>query len=128
MPVSYHIDVSQKLLRTVCYGDVRFEDVVAHFQSLSKDPECPELVDVLLDFSGMKTSPSTDQVRVTSSIIGELSPRVRFGTCAIITGNDVLYGQGRIFQSYTSTHFRLIEVFRDLAEAEAWLMDHRTAK
>ena len=38
MPVTYTIDVNERIIRTKCTGDVTFQEVIDHFHVLGQDP------------------------------------------------------------------------------------------
>jgi hypothetical protein len=121
VPVTYEIDKARNLIRTRCEGTVLLEDVVAHFHTLEKDPDCPEHLDVLLDLSGTLTLPTPAKLRVVSDEIGRVRSRVGFGNCAIVVDREALYGIARMFEVFASGRFHATQVFRDRTEAEAWL-------
>jgi len=48
MPVTYQFHAEAGLVETRCPGDVRFDEVLAHFEALAVDPALPARLDVLL--------------------------------------------------------------------------------
>lgn len=126
MPVVYEIDQARAIIRTRCVGDVSFEEVIGHFHMLESDPACPPRLDVLLDLSDMTSLPEPGQLREVSSQMGNMSERVRFGACVIVAPRTVLFGLLRMFEVFAEERFRTTHVFREIGEAEAWLLDHLT--
>jgi hypothetical protein len=122
MPVAYEIDQARGLIRTRCIGNVTLEEVLGHFPTLAQDPGCPARLDVLLDLSEMTAMPEPYQLREISDEIGRVSDRVRFGACAIVAPSNVLYGLLRMFEVFAEKQFRTTRVFREIGEAESWLL------
>jgi len=122
MPVAYEIDHARGLIRTRCIGNVTLEEVLGHFPTLAQDPGCPARLDVLLDLSEMTAMPEPYQLREISDEIGRVSDRVRFGACAIVAPSNVLYGLLRMFEVFAEKQFRTTRVFREIGEAESWLL------
>jgi len=126
MPVVYEIDRARAIIRTRCVGDVSFEEVIGHFHTLESDPACPSLLDVLLDLSDMTSLPDPGDLREVSSHMEKVCKRVRFGACAIVAPRTVLFGLLRMFEVFAEERFRTTRVFREIGEAEAWLLDRLT--
>jgi hypothetical protein len=103
---------------------VTFEEVVAHFRELERDPECREPLDVLLDLSRVDSLPSARQIRAVALELKTIQ-HVRLDTCAIVAVRDALYGMLRMFEVMAQGYFRAIRVFRATAEAEVWLVSQR---
>ena len=125
MPVTYVIDAQERLIRTRCIGDVTFEEVIDHFQTLQQDPACPPRLDVLLDLSETSTLPESRQLETVSHQIAGVRGRVQFDLCAVIAPREALFGMMRMFEVMAQAHFRSTCVLRTAAEAEAWLAAHR---
>ncbi len=125
MPVTYTIDAKQRLIRTRCVGNVTYDEVAAHFQSLLVDPEVPEYLDVLLDLSELGSLPETRQLENITREVQKTRVKLRFGVCAIVAQRDALFGMMRMFEVVARAYFREIRAFRVMAEAEAWLASER---
>lgn len=121
MPVTSTIDAKQRFIRTRCVGNVTYDEVAAHFQSLLIDPEVPEYLDVLLDMSELGSLPETRQLENVAREVQRIRIQVRFGVCAIVAQRDALFGMMRMFEVIARAHFREIRAFRMMEEAEAWL-------
>jgi hypothetical protein len=42
MPVTYQIDVANRLIHTICSAPLTIAQVVDHFRILENDPSCPD--------------------------------------------------------------------------------------
>lgn len=120
MPVTYEIDSAARIIHTRCTGAVVLEEVREHFATLSRDSQCPDRLDVLLDLSEMTTVPATAELRTVTGDIARIRPQVRFGFCAIIATTDAIFGMARMFEVFTEKYFAATRVFRIEAEALAW--------
>lgn len=95
MPITYEIDPPKHLIRTRCFGDVNPKEIAKHFRELAQDTERPELLNVLLDLTGETSVPETEDLREVTYHLKELVRGVRFGACAIVAYNEVLFGMIR---------------------------------
>ena len=128
MPVIYKIDAARKLIHTTCTRPLTFTEVIEHFRTLKEDPACTGHLDVLLDVSGADTLPLTSQMGPISAELDAVRAKVQFGLCAIIATRDATFGMMRVFEVIAASYFHAIRVFRDAAEAQAWLDSLQTAK
>ncbi len=125
MPVIYQIDAARGLIRTKCVGNVTFPEVADHFRALEADPDCPGRLDVLLDLRETTSLPTDLQLKAVSEEIARIRRTVHFGACAIVASSDALFGTAKIFEVVAARVFRVTEVFRGPAAAEAWLAKQR---
>jgi hypothetical protein len=121
VPISYVLDPERRLIRTTCAGEVTLEEVWDHFEALVRQTGLPERLDVLLDLRSTTSLPTGEQVRAAAGSAALLSSRLAWGACAVIASSDALFGMSRVFEAYAGELFERIAVFRDLAEATAWL-------
>ena len=128
MPVSYQIDAATGRVRTRCIGDVTLAEAVDHFRSLGLDPATPLHPDVLVDLRETSSLPETDQLRSIAKEVARLREKLQWGACAIVASRDAVYGISRMFAVYTEDAFSSVRVFRELAEAEAWLEETRSPR
>ena len=126
MPVSYRIDRELGRIVTHCSGPTTLKEVLAHFDELELDPDCPPGLDVLLDLSEQTSLPNVGQIRTAAERAGDASRRVGFGACAIVVGSEALFGMARVFETFTEQHFTRTAVFRSREAAEAWLDGSKT--
>jgi hypothetical protein len=121
MPVTYRLDVAAPLIHTRCVGDVTLDEVIEHFATLSRDPACPERLDVLLDLTDMTSVPESGELRAVTTEIARVRPRIRFGWCAIVASKEALYGMARMFEVFAEQYFSATRVFRSVDLALTWL-------
>jgi hypothetical protein len=123
--VTYTIDANERLIRTKCVGHVTLEEVAAHFRDLARDPACPTRLDVLLDLRSVESLPHRGELEAVTVELGHLRAKVRFGLCAVVADRPALFGMLRVFEVLAQDYFTALRVFRDFAEAEAWLASQR---
>jgi len=126
MPVTYAIDVKEKLIRTKCTGDVKFQEVIEHFRTLERDPNCADRLDVFLDLSRITSLPATGQISGVAREIARIKEKVRFNICAVVAPTDAIFGMLRMFEVMAKPYFSETRVFRLAADAEAWLTSQRS--
>ena len=123
MPVTYRIDREQKRIYTRCTGETTLREVLAHFDELELDAECPPSADVLLDLTEIVNLPNVGQIRTAAERTGDASKKVGFGACAVVVGSEAWFGMARVFEAFTEPHFSRTAVFRSIEAAESWLED-----
>ena len=121
MPVIYEIDADKGIRRTRCVGDVKVQEVVDHFRTLAQDPKAHELANVLLDLSELTSLPSASHLLSVTSEMKKVRDRVPVGACAIVADREALFGMMRMFEVLAGNFFRVVQIFRTVAAAEAWL-------
>jgi hypothetical protein len=121
MPVTYRIDPELRRIVTRCTENTTLAEVLAHFDELELDANCPVGADVLLDLASMTSAPNIGQMRSAAERAADAARKVRFGSIAIVVGNDLLFGMARVFEAFTERHFARTGVFRNREAAEAWL-------
>jgi hypothetical protein len=121
VPITYQIDPHRKTIRTRCVGDLTLPEVVEHFKTLERDPECPRHANVFLDLSEVSSLPETRQLSVVVTELKKIRSKVRFGACAIVASRHALFGMMRMFEALAEEVFRVTGTFRIAVEAEAWL-------
>lgn len=122
MPVTYSIDGAAKIIRTACSSPLTFPEVLEHFRALNQDPACTGHLDVLLDVSDADALPAASQLGAVATELASVRSKVQFGKCAVVATRDAMYGMMRMFEVLTARYFEAIHVFRNSAEAEAWLV------
>jgi len=125
MPVTYTVDVEERIIRTTCSSPVTLPDVLEHFRALRENPEFSGKLDVLLNVDAVDALPERVQLGAVVTELGASAKKAEFGACAIVASRDAMFGMMRIFEVFASQYFRAICVFRGLAEAEQWLQQQR---
>jgi len=128
MPIHHEIDRERGLIRTTCSGLVGLPEVLRHFGNLEQERQLPEPLDVLLDLSAVSSPPDGDQIQRVAGEIRRLLAKVNWGSCAIVAPSDLVFGVSRILEVRAEESFVSIQVFRELAEAEAWLTSQRALR
>jgi hypothetical protein len=122
MPIIYTIDVPTSLIVTRCIGRVTLAEVKEHFQELARGWPPVDRLDVLLDLTEQTSLPTLrDLEEVAAEIDAQITPW-RFGRCAIVTEQDVLFGSMGMFEVLAGRFFDAIEVFRRPSAAIGWLV------
>jgi hypothetical protein len=121
MPVTYRIDQAKRLIHTTCTDMVTLQDVLEHFAVLMQDPNRSHGLDVLLDLIQITTVPTSDEIRIVTSEIGQIRPAIEFGRCAVAAPREAMYGMMRMFEVYAAGYFTEVQTFRTIEEAESWL-------
>src|SRR5262245_48097384 len=103
------------------------DEVIGHFQTLERDADCPDRLDVLLDLSEMTTVPVPEQLRRVSEEIARVRDRIQFGACAIVARRAVIFGMSRMFEVFAQDFFQSTHVFQSVDEAKEWLEAERAA-
>lgn len=117
MPASYRIDPARRLVLTHSWGVLMDQDVRDVYASIRQDPgfepTFQQLCD-LRDVTGISASVDTLRDLARSHIFAAGTKR------AFVVARDVDYGMARLFQAYVAEGV-VLEVFRDIEKAEAWL-------
>lgn len=127
MPITYSIDRTNAIIRTRCSGFVTFPEVIDHFESLARDPDCPKHLDALLDLRSQTSLPTTEKLAAVGDKIKETRAKVEFDACAIVVASDALQATAMVFEVVAARAFRVTRIFRDLYEAESWVKAQRQA-
>jgi hypothetical protein len=121
--MNYQIDRESNLITLTATGTVRFEDVVSAFVQRVKDPDYSPGMNILCDggkadfeFSGSEMSRLVGFFKSRQELRGTT---FRF---AMVSDQDVIYGMGRMFESYADELPEEIKVFRDRELARHWAL------
>src|SRR5215471_15731030 len=121
VPITYTIDVPRALIVTMCFGNVTLAEVQEHFHELAEVWPPVDRLDVLLDLTYQTSLPALqDLEEVAKEIDVQIGPR-RFGRCAVVTEQDLLYGSMQMFEVLVGRLFDAVEIFRTSPAALAWL-------
>jgi hypothetical protein len=122
VPISYQIDEARGLVLTTATAVLTDADILGLKARLLADsrwsPGMRELADVR----------AIDRLEVTAVGVRRMAghdaavgPAIRSYRLAIVVPRDEVYGMARMYQMLTESAVPHVGVFRDLAEAEAWL-------
>ena len=121
MPITYEIDPGRRLIVTRCIGDTVLSEVLQHFQQLISDPDCPPVLNVLLDLTEMTAVPDSGQLHAAAAAAAQASRHVQFDHCALVAASEPTRGLAMVWQMFAQQSFRATETFRTREEALAWL-------
>jgi hypothetical protein len=122
VPISYRIDPERNLVTTRAEGVVTDEDMVRYRSQLSSDVDFQAGMKILSDHRNVERHQITVEGIYRSMKVDE-TLEVKLKDCkqAIVTQSDLHFGMMRIYQMMMRDTFPKIEIFRDIAAAEAWL-------
>lgn len=123
MPISYRIDRERRVVFVRGEGEVTIEDLKGYSAGVVNDPAYEAGMDELVDFRGAAGAEklTTEQILEVRALNRELSDAVGASKLAFVVDSDLAFGLARIFMAYSEDSKITHEVFRDLAEARAWL-------
>jgi hypothetical protein len=122
MPMTYTIDSARSLVTAVGTGTLTDDDVLAHRQVLTSDPQFSQTMRELSDLRQVTDFRVT--VACIRAMVAADVKTVSAGgmhKLAVVTDNDVAYGMSRMYQALDDPHIRSVGVFRTYEEAAAWL-------
>jgi hypothetical protein len=125
MPITYEIDQARRLIVTRCVGHTELREVMKHFEELVRNPDCPPVLDVLLDLSEMTAVPDSGQLHAAAVATAKASEHIQFDHCAIVTATEPTRGLAMVWEMFAQQSFRATGVFRTLEEARGWLASSR---
>ena len=122
MPMTYTIDAAQRLVRAVGTGVLTDEDVMAHRQAMSNDPQFTSQMRELSDIrqvTAFQVTPAGVRIMVASDV--KMTANGGMHKLAIIAEENVAYGMSRMYQTLGEPNIRVVGVFRSYEEAAEWL-------
>lgn len=122
MPISYRIDQARHLVLTTATGILADNDVLDLKRRLVADPAFRPDMRQLSDVRGITALQVTAAgVRGMVALDSANASRLEGHRLAIVTGEDVVFGMARMYQSMTEQNLPGVGVFRDYDAAAAWL-------
>jgi hypothetical protein len=118
MPATYTIDADRKLVVTRIWGAPTEDEIFDHGESLRNDPRFRPDFRQLVDMSELT------EIRVGSGMIRQRSRDQFFSPGArraVVANSEAAFGMARMYALASENSGQTIHVFRDMAEAEAWL-------
>jgi hypothetical protein len=128
MPVLYEIDRERALVRTTCAGFVTFDQVMAHFDALERDPRRRGAMDIVLDLRHVTSTPEIGQLRQVAERMEAAGPSLQYGRCAIVAVAPEHVGMARLFVQFARARFAAAAVVATIDDAERWLWDSPAAE
>ena len=118
----YEIDTDLDLITVTATGTLHYDDMTAAFVERVNDPAYRPGMDILLDggdavfeFTG------ADIRRLVAFFESRRAERGSGFRFALVSGLDVTFGLGRMFEAHAHEFPEDIRVFRDREEARRWV-------
>ncbi len=122
MPLRYEIDADLGLVTVTATGTLRYDDVTAAFLERIADPEYRPGMHLLLDGREAIFEFASDDIsRLVEFYESRRADRGTGFRFALVSGLDVTFGMGRMFEVYADKLPEDIGVFRDFDEARRWV-------
>lgn len=122
MPISYTIDAARKIILTTAWGTLTDADLLEHKEKLNRDPAFTPQMRQLSDIRAI------DRLEVTTTGVAAMvahdsrHPQQRDGhRLAMVVPDDEVFGMARMYQMMGGSD-RPVRVFRNMTEAEEWLL------
>ncbi len=121
MPFTYELDRTAGVVRTTAHGVIRFDDIASNVRALLDAglARMPQLIDARHAEHDLSAD---DMRRVAELVRGLHAPTGVSRRTALVVATLVDYGMGRMYGSLAQKVQPDFAVFRDLGEAEAWLL------
>ena len=118
MPVTYQI--ADAVLTFTTVGDVDYADGLAVLtDGLSRYADSqPAIPRVLFDLTLSTEDRSSDELQGIAQLVSRRLPRARI---ALVVRSSLHFGLARVFAAFADEDASAINVFRDMAQAQAWL-------
>lgn len=125
-PITFEIDNKRKLVLAQAIGDLRYKDIVDHYQQLFKDPDFFQGIGALYDFSGVPRMKGDLNyfVQIAREMADTNIVRVKSKVAIMLLKDNI--SMNRIFNSYSQMmDYTLMhaKVFHDRDDALDWLTD-----
>ncbi|HKW90259.1 MAG TPA: methyltransferase domain-containing protein [Methylomirabilota bacterium] len=124
MPFTFELDPAAGVVRTTAHGLIRYEDLATHVRALLDAglARIPQLIDA----RHAEHDLSADDMRRLAGLVGDLhAPAGVSRRTALVVTALVDYGMARMYGTLAQKVQPDFAVFRDLGEAEAWLLGPR---
>ena len=124
MPLTVSVDNKRGLVVTHGAGVLTLDDIAGARAQLRANPDFDPTFYELFDVRDVTEAKLTgaEMARVAASSV--LAP----GVCrAFVIANQKQHGLARMFSGFAEPHDQRVDIFRDIAVAEAWLASRREA-
>jgi len=126
MPTRLSIDTKAGMVYSTYYGDMATADLVQHIATIRKHPDFNPDFDELIDASGVRSfDVPSDDVRELASRDSPFHARAKR---VLVAPQDLVFGLGRMFQTFGSEQRPHFIVVRTLDEAHRRLARERLPK
>jgi len=122
MPIRYRIDRERGVVFVAGEGAVDFADLEAYCRGVVEDPDYRPGLHELADFRKVDDwSVPTEDLHKLRDVNQDVADKVGSSRLAYVMPNDFGFGIGRMFMAISGESKVEHRVFRDMAEARAWL-------
>ena len=123
MPLSFHVDTQERILRSRGSGVLTTADLLGYFAETRADPNYDPSMHRVMDLREVTQLPSSEDIRSLAALARSKAP-FDSARMAIIATSDLAFGVSMMFKAFVGYGERLV-VVRDEREAMDWLMDGR---
>jgi hypothetical protein len=124
MPLTISVDKKRRLVITEGSGVLTLDDIASARAEARSNPDFDPTFDELFDVRGIVEArlSGAEMARIAaSSVLGAGVFR------AFVVANQKQHGLARMFSGLAEPHDQRVDIFRDMAVAEAWLASRRKA-
>lgn len=121
MPIETHIDQARRRVCVKLWGDFTFEDMRAAISGAAHAAEFEPGFDVLSDHTEIGRAITIPESKELLALMRSLAGRFAGSRWAIVTRRLDSFGMLRLISAHAESVPIEMQVFRDFAEAEAWL-------
>jgi hypothetical protein len=118
MPAAYRLDLHFRVVWSRAWGVVTDEELDAHSRALRADPRFEP------SFRQFQDLTDATEPRVTPAgllLLAQINPFGKHARRAVVVASDVVYGLARMHEQLRNESGDDLRVFRDRADALAWL-------
>jgi hypothetical protein len=119
MSIDYHIDPSRRLVVSRASGTVTYPELRTLYRCMRTDPAFDPAYRQLADVRDVTHFDLTGSAVADIARLRLFAPGTRR---AFVVSGAAAYGIARMFGAYAESVAQDVQVFRDLAAAEAWLV------
>lgn len=127
MPITYTIDDAGKLITEIWTGEVRAEDLAAHWRRILGDPEVLAIRRTVVDLRESVILFSGSQLDVLIKSIALPLLNGRDWKTALVVKDPTQFGVSRQYHVFAE-HYSTDTIFRNVEEARTWLCSFDSEK
>ena len=117
----YEID-PRGFVRITASESPTLKEELALYQKMMADPAFHPGINILLDNRMRSTTSETSHIKKMSHLVSKSSSELQGCCCAIVVASDAEFGMARMYGLVSGDDPMSTAVFRELEEAEAWLI------
>lgn len=122
MSIKYKIFQNRKLVYAVGEGEIKFDDLLDHYEDLSNNPKYIPPMKKLVDYrNATLVELSIDQAHQITKKKIQLKGKFKNEICAFVTKTDLDFGMSRMHGAQLESSDITTNVFRNIEDALSWL-------